>query len=331
MIVQVVSGFLLACFYVRGELGWTSVVEITREVNSGWLIRVIHGNTASFVFLILFIHFFRGLRQRSFYLWGPWLSGFLIKVLIMASAFLGYVLPWGQMSFWGATVIINLLRVLPKGKMLVIWLWGGFYVSSFTCRFFYAFHFLLPLIVIVMVVVHLIFLHFRGSSVFGGIRRFNGLMIKFSHLFSYKDIINLIGLWIILLFIIVYPDWSADPINFSTSDLSRSPIHIQPEWYFLHLYAVLRSIPNKLGGLIGFFSALVIIVFLVFIKRKQAVSHIKIYNYMFWLFLATNFILLWLGIQPVEEPFIFIGQTITLLYFLYFREVFILDIYLSGF
>jgi len=137
IVIQVASGFLLAFYYVRGSLAWDSVVEITREVNYGWLLRIIHRNTASFVFVVLFIHFLRGLLQASFYLKGPWLRGWIIILLTIAAAFLGYVLPWGQMSFWGATVIINLLRVLPKGKILVIWLWGGFYVSFFTCSFFF--------------------------------------------------------------------------------------------------------------------------------------------------------------------------------------------------
>jgi len=247
---------LLACFYVRGELGWISVVELTREVSRGWALRLVHSNRASFIFFILFIHFFRGIIQSSYFLGGPWVSGWIIIVLVMASAFLGYVLPWGQISFWGATVIINLLRVLPKGKILVIWLWGGFYVSSFTCRFFYALHFLVPLITLVLAGVHLILLHYTGRRIPAGLSRFSGLFIKFGHLFSYKDLVNLIIFWFIMVFCFAHPDWSADPVNFVRSDLSNSPLHIQPEWYFLHLYAILRSIPNKLGGLLGFFLAL---------------------------------------------------------------------------
>jgi len=144
IVIQVVSGFFLAFFYVRGNGAWDSVVSLTREVRGGWILRLIHRNIASFVFLILYIHFFRGIIQRSFYLKSPWISGWVIKVLTIAVAFFGYVLPWGQMSFWGVTVITNLLSILPIGKILVIWLWGGFYVSSFTCRFFYAVHFLVP-------------------------------------------------------------------------------------------------------------------------------------------------------------------------------------------
>jgi len=195
IVIQVITGILLAFYYVRGSLGWESVIEITREVNGGWLLRLIHANTASFVFLILFIHFFRGVTQRSFYLKGPWLRGWVIIVLTIMSAFLGYVLPWGQMSFWGATVIINLISILPKGKLLVIWLWGGFYVRSFTCSFFYALHFLTPLVVLLIAGVHLLLLHFRGRSIPGGLSRSRVLKIKFSLFFTYKDVVNIRILW----------------------------------------------------------------------------------------------------------------------------------------
>jgi len=326
IVIQIASGFLLACYYVSGQLGWDSVIEITREVYGGWILRLIHGNTASFVFIILFVHFLRGLVQRSFYLAGPWISGWLIKVLVMASAFLGYVLPWGQISFWGATVIINLLSILPKGKILVIWLWGGFYVSSFTCRFFYALHFLVPLVVLVIAGVHLLLLHSRGSSVPGGIRRFWGLFIKFSHFFRYKDTVNFIIFWAIIILCFAFPDWSADPVNFIASDLSNSPLHIQPEWYFLHLYAVLRSIPNKIGGLIGFFLALFLLSTLSLVFANHRLAQFKIYNSLVWTFISANLILLWLGIQPVEDPYVFIGQLSATVYFVYFGAVFSFDI-----
>jgi len=248
------------------------------------MLRLVHGNTASFVFLILFIHFFRGIVQSSFYLTGPWLRGWVIIGLTIMSAFLGYVLPWGQMSFWGATVIINLISILPKGKLLVIWLWGGFYVSSFTCRFFYALHFLTPLVVLLITGVHLLLLHFRGRTVPGGLRRSRALKIKFSLFFTYKDVVNIRILWRLWIWALAYPDWSADPVNFVVSDLSTSPLHIQPEWYFLHLYAILRSIPNKLGGLVGFALALVLLSILMLVKRKQRLSQFYFFNYLSFYF-----------------------------------------------
>jgi len=238
-------------------------------------------------------------------------------LLTIISAFLGYVLPWGQISFWGATVIINLLRILPKGKFLVIWLWGGFYVSSFTCRFFYALHFLTPFIVLILVAFHLFLLHYSGSSVPGGIRRSNVLKVKFVHLFLYKDVVNFTLFWGIWIWALIYPDWSADPVNFVISDLSNSPLHIQPEWYFLHLYAILRSIPNKLGGLIGFALALILLASVIFVFQHISFSQWQWYNFISWRFILINLVLIWLGIQPVEEPFIFIGQVRGSLYFLY--------------
>ncbi len=313
IVIQIISGFLLALYYVRGSLAWDSVVEITREVNYGWLFRVIHSNTARFVFVVLFTHFLRGLIQSSFYLTGPWLRGWIIILLTIAAAFLGYVLPWGQISFWGATVIINLLRVLPIGKILVVWLWGGFYVSFFTCRFFYAAHFLVPFIVIVIAIVHLILLHFRGSRTPSGLSRI--IKIKFLHLFLYKDIVNLILIWFMWIWALYTPDWRADPVNFVPRDLSSSPIHIQPEWYFLHLYAVLRSIPNKLGGLIGFVLAIIILRILALVQSNQRLSRLSLYPRIAWWFISFNLVLIWLGRQPVEDPYIIIGQVITRLYF----------------
>nr|YP_009346431.1 cytochrome b [Paralongidorus litoralis]AOT84242.1 cytochrome b [Paralongidorus litoralis] len=323
MTVQVMSGFVLAMYYVGGTMAWDSVVEITREVSSGWLLRLIHGNSASFVFLVLYLHFFRGVAQSSFYLHKPWLSGWVIMALTMASAFLGYVLPWGQMSFWGATVIINLISVMPMGKQLVVWLWGGFYVSSFTCSFFYALHFLLPFLVLGMAVVHLLLLHETGSSTKMGTNPV--LKMKFTHLFSYKDAVNLTLLWGLFVWALVAPDWSADPVNFSASDLSSSPIHIQPELYFLHLYAVLRSIPNKVGGLIGFALAFTILICLAMVNSTQALSQISIVDMLAWSFLVVNIMLMWLGSKPVESPFIFMGQGLTILYFAYVLTVILMD------
>jgi len=331
IILQISSGLLLAFYYVGGVQAWDSIVEISREVWFGWGFRLIHRNNASFLFVVLFIHFFRGVFYCSYYLVGPWLRGWFIMFLTMAAAFLGYVLPWGQMSFWGATVIINLLRVLPSGKVLVIWLWGGFFVSSFTCRFFYAIHFLVPFIILIIVIGHLLLLHFRGSSVPGGIGASPRLKIKFGHLFLYKDIVNVRGMWIMWLWALAFPDWSADPVNFVVSDLSNSPLHIQPEWYFLHLYAVLRSIPRKLGGLLGFALALFLLTSITIVQSYQRAAQLLFLNYFSAGFILVNFILMWLGSQPVEPPYIFIGQILTVLYFSFIIYVLTLDSYLLVF
>lgn len=331
MVIQVASGVVLAFYYVGGGFGWRSVIEITREVSWGWLLRLIHMNTASFVFFILFIHFFRGFTQGSFYLFYPWLRGWIIILFTMASAFLGYVLPWGQISFWGATVIINLLRILPIGKILVIWLWGGFYVSHFTCSFFFSLHFLLPFVVLGAAGAHLILLHFRGRSLPGGLRRVNSLKIKFSSYFSFKDLVNMSLLWGIWVWALASPDWSSDPVNFVTSDLRNSPLHIQPEWYFLHFYAVLRSIPNKIGGLIGFGMAIFLLTTLVIVGFYQSLNQFCKFDLVAWGFIRVNIFLIWLGIQPVEEPFIFLGQLSTSIYFLFLMLVLSWDTLLNLF
>jgi len=321
----VASGFFLAFYYVAGVHAWFSIVEICREVWFGWGLRLLHRNNASFLFIVLFIHFFRGIIYGSYYLVTPWVRGWVIIFLTIAAAFLGYVLPWGQMSFWGATVIINLLRVLPSGKILVIWLWGGFFVSSFTCRFFYAMHFIIPLIILLVVIVHLLLLHFSGRSVPGGIRASSRLKIKFVHLFLFKDLVNVSVIWAMWLWALSFPDWSADPVNFAVSDLSNSPLHIQPEWYFLHLYAVLRSIPRKIGGLLGFGLALVLLAFISLVQSYQSISQYLFYNFFSRRFILNNIILMWLGSQPVEPPFIFIGQILTVTYFSFIFLVLILD------
>lgn len=318
IVIQVASGLILAFCYSSGSLAWLSVVEISREVYAGWLIRSIHGNTASFVFFVMFIHFFRGVIQSSFYLMLPWVRGFILILLTMAAAFLGYVLPWGQMSFWGATVIINLLRILPYGKMLVVWLWGGFYVSAATCRFFFALHYIIPFAVLIVILIHLFFLHFTGSTSFGGVNHSDRVKVKFGLLFSIKDMVNIIFIWFGLLIILRKPDLFSDPVNFLPADLSSSPVHIQPEWYFLHFYAILRAIPNKVGGLVIFFLAIFIILIFSFIQSRLSLSHLFHYDFLAWSFVFSNFILIWLGRQPVEDPFVRLRQLITLLYFSFF-------------
>lgn len=315
MVLQIVSGLILTFYYVRGSLAWDSVVILTREVSNGWLLRVIHSNFASFVFIILFLHMYRGLFFTSFYLKGPWLSGWTIILLTIIVAFLGYVLPWGQMSFWGATVIINLLRILPIGKVLVIWLWGGFYVSHITCSFFYSLHFLLPFVILLLATAHLFLLHLTGRSAPTGQRAAHSIKVKFQKLFIYKDVVNLIFLWRFWLFLLKTPDWASDPVNFVASDITSSPLHIQPEWYFLNLYAVLRSIPNKLGGLLGFGLAVLVLASLSLIFSSQKLAHVKLVPWLFWAFVRINLILLWLGRQPVEAPYIGMGQILTVLYF----------------
>lgn len=315
MVIQIASGVILTFFYVRGALAWDSVVLITREVRRGWLVRSVHRNFASFVFIVLYLHIIRGLINASFSLKLTWISGWIIIVLAIAAAFLGYVLPWGQISFWGATVIINLISILPKGKLLVVWLWGGFYVSIFTCRFFFGLHYLVPMLIIVIILVHLFFLHFRGRTVPAGVGESKGLSIKFMHLFLIKDAVNMAIVILIWLAMLAFPDWAADAENFSYADMSNSPLHIQPEWYFLHLYAILRSIPNKVGGLIAFVAALFILLGLTLVFRVIRLKQFSRFRFLIVFFISINIILIWLGMQPVEEPYVFVGQIRRVLYF----------------
>jgi len=294
-------------------------------VEFGWLIRNVHRNLASFIFIVIYCHITRGLLNSSFNLKFPWISGWLLITLTIGAAFLGYVLPWGQISFWGATVITNLIRVLPIGRTLVIWLWGGFYVSNLTCRFFYGLHYLLPLVILIIVVIHLTFLHFRGRRTPAMVCDNSVSKVKFIHYFTLKDIINCWILYLLWLVILSFPDWASDAENFILADLTNSPIHIQPEWYFLHLYAILRSIPNKIGGLIAFGAALLMPLLFSLVTRHQNLKHFNGLLVLIISFLVFNAILLWLGIQPVEEPFIKIGQRLTGCYFVTRVVIYLFD------
>jgi len=313
--VQIFSGLILSFYYSSGIEAWNSVIILRREVRLGWVIRLFHRNGASFIFLVLFLHLLRGLYFNSFALMNVWFSGYLLIVLCIGTAFLGYVLPWGQMSFWGATVIINLVSILPYGKNLVVWLWGGFYVSYLTCRFFFTIHFLLPFLIVILIMFHLTALHLRGRSSFRGIRNSSAVKFKFQELFLFKDLVNVVLIWLALIISLIYPDWLSDPVNFIISDLSTSPMHIQPEWYFLNLYGILRSIPNKLGGLIAFTAALASLLILPSLSLIQRIRIVLSFKYIFWCFLFLNLVLIWLGSQLVETPFAEIRQVLTGLYF----------------
>lgn len=238
----------------------------------------------------------------------------------MGSAFIGYVLPWGQISFWGATVITNLLSAVPYlGQTLVYWIWGGFSVDNATLNRFFVFHFLIPFIVLAIVILHLFFLHKTGSNNPVGIRR-KRFKIPFHPFFTLKDLIGFIIFFIRIIFIISYfPYYLGDPDNFSIANPIVTPIHIKPEWYFLFAYAILRSIPNKLGGVIALIMSILILIFIPFIKKRK-IKQGNQFNFLkqriFWITTRTFIILTWIGARPVEEPFIIIGQTFTVIYFL---------------
>nr|AIW64775.1 cytochrome b [Pielomastax soochowensis] len=322
LIMQMATGMFLAMHYVANtELAFNSIIHICRDVNNGWITRTIHSNGASFFFMCMYIHVGRGLYYSSFVYKYTWLIGVVIMLLTMATAFMGYVLPWGQMSFWGATVITNLLSAIPyMGETLVNWVWGGFAVDNATLNRFFVFHFMLPFIILGMIMIHLLFLHQSGSNNPMGINS-NSDKITFHPYFSIKDMVTVtIMMCTIIILSFKEPYMLSDPDNFIPANPLVTPIHIQPEWYFLFAYAILRSIPNKLGGVIALIMSISILMIMPFYNKSKfrGMEFYPINQIMFWAMVATVIMLTWIGKRPVEEPFILTGQILTVLYFSYF-------------
>nr|QIK02033.1 cytochrome b [Columbicola macrourae] len=320
LMIQIVTGLFLSFHYESSsELAFTSVMKMMNDVNSGWLIRFIHANGASLFFICLYLHVGRGIYYGSYVFWQTWLSGVLIILVLMMTAFLGYVLPWGQMSFWGATVITNLISTVPiVGDDMVIWLWGGFSVGGPTLTRFYSIHFILPFVILVLVLGHLFLLHSHGSSNPLGVD-LNSDKINFGPFFIYKDILGgvFLGLFF-MLGVLMKPDLFLDPDNFIKANPMVTPPHIQPEWYFLFAYAILRSIPSKLGGVVGLVMAILILGLLPLIYKKKGVRFHPISKLIFWFQVVNFFLLTLLGMMPVEYPFVDMGQFISVFYFVCF-------------
>nr|AJA05975.1 cytochrome b [Luehdorfia chinensis] len=322
LITQIITGLFLTMYYTANiELAFYSVNYICRNVNYGWLIRTLHANGASFFFICIYIHIGRGIYYESFNFKYTWMIGVIILFLLMATAFMGYVLPWGQMSFWGATVITNLLSAIPYlGTLLVNWIWGGFAVDNATLTRFYSFHFLLPFMILMLTMIHLLFLHQTGSNNPLGINS-NLDKIPFHPFFTFKDLIGFITmLFILILLTLTNPYLLGDPDNFIPANPLVTPIHIQPEWYFLFAYAILRSIPNKLGGVIALIMSIMILIILPFTfnKKIQGIQFYPLNQYLFWFMITTIILLTWIGARPVENPYIITGQILTIIYFSYF-------------
>nr|YP_009538141.1 cytochrome b [Adelpha bredowii]AYN60923.1 cytochrome b [Adelpha bredowii] len=322
LMIQILTGLFLTMYYTANiDLAFFSVNYICRNVNYGWLIRTLHANGASFFFVCIYFHIGRGIYYESFNLKFTWMVGVIILFLLMATAFMGYVLPWGQMSFWGATVITNLLSAIPYlGTMLVNWIWGGFAVDNATLTRFYTFHFLFPFIILMLTMIHLLFLHQTGSNNPLGINS-NLDKIPFHPFFTFKDLIGFIILISILTFLsLINPYLLGDPDNFIPANPLVTPIHIQPEWYFLFAYAILRSIPNKLGGVIALVMSILILIILPFTfnKKIQGIQFYPLNQILFWSLISTIILLTWIGARSVEAPYIITGQILTLIYFLYF-------------
>nr|AIG93725.1 cytochrome b [Monodelphis glirina] len=319
LIIQILTGLFLAMHYTSDTLtAFSSVAHICRDVNYGWLIRNLHANGASMFFMCLFLHVGRGIYYGSYLYKETWNIGVILMLTVMATAFVGYVLPWGQMSFWGATVITNLLSAIPYiGNTLVEWIWGGFSVDKATLTRFFAFHFILPFIILALVIVHLLFLHETGSNNPTGINP-NSDKIPFHPYFTIKDILGLTLMLLILVSLAMFsPDMLGDPDNFTPANPLNTPPHIKPEWYFLFAYAILRSIPNKLGGVLALLASILILLIipLLHTSNQRSLMFRPISQTMFWLLTANLLTLTWIGGQPVEQPFIIIGQLASILYF----------------
>nr|YP_009524402.1 cytochrome b [Echinoecus nipponicus]AXR86898.1 cytochrome b [Echinoecus nipponicus] len=322
LMIQIATGLFLAMHYTAHiDLAFSSVAHICRDVNYGWLLRTMHANGASFFFICLYIHIGRGIYYGSYMIMHAWLIGVIILFLTMATAFLGYVLPWGQMSFWGATVITNLFSAIPYiGTDLVQWIWGGFSVDNATLTRFFTFHFLFPFAVAAASMIHILFLHQAGGNNPLGISSQMD-KIPFHPYFTFKDIVGFIVMFCILLILsLLNPYILGDPDNFIPANPLVTPPHIQPEWYFLFAYAILRSIPNKLGGVIALVASVAILMILPFTHTSQfrSLTFYPLNQIMFWFFIAILILLTWIGARPVEDPYVLTGQILTMAYFSFF-------------
>nr|DBA43713.1 TPA_asm: CYTB [Bombus melanurus] len=321
LMIQIISGLFLSMHYCPNiNIAFYSISNIMKDVNSGWLIRLIHMNGASFYFLIMYIHIARNMFYYSFKMFQVWSIGVSILFLSMATAFLGYVLPWGQMSFWGAMVITNLISAIPYiGQFTVEWIWGGFSINNDTLNRFYSLHFILPFIILLMVFIHLMILHISGSS--NPLHsKMDVYKINFHPYFSIKDLITLIFIFMMFMFInLQYPYMLGDPDNFKMANPMVTPVHIKPEWYFLFAYSILRTIPNKLGGVIMLFMS-IFILYLIPIINLNNLKNNKFYFFnkiMYWWFINIFIMLTWLGGQMIEYPYTNLSMIYTFLYFFY--------------
>nr|ABO30895.1 cytochrome b [Chelon labrosus] len=319
LIAQIVTGLFLAMHYTPDTASaFSSVAHICRDVNYGWLIRNMHANGASFFFICIYLHIGRGLYYGSYLYKETWNIGVVLLLLVMMTAFVGYVLPWGQMSFWGATVITNLLSAVPYiGDSLVQWIWGGFSVDNATLTRFFAFHFLLPFVILAMTLVHLIFLHETGSNNPLGLNS-DAEKISFHPYFTYKDLLGFAILLTALASLALFaPNLLGDPDNFTPANPLVTPPHIKPEWYFLFAYAILRSIPNKLGGVLALLCSILVlmVVPILHTSKHRSLTFRPLTQFLFWVLVADVVILTWIGGMPVEDPYIVIGQVASLLYF----------------
>uniref|UniRef100_UPI0031F3FAF1 cytochrome b n=1 Tax=Zygnema cf. cylindricum TaxID=3142258 RepID=UPI0031F3FAF1 len=327
LIIQILTGVFLAMHYTpHVDLAFLSVEHIMRDVTGGWLLRYMHANGASMFFIVVYLHIFRGLYYASYT--SPrelvWCLGVVLLLLMIVTAFIGYVLPWGQMSFWGATVITSLASAIPVvGDSIVTWLWGGFSVDNATLNRFFSLHYLLPFLIAGVSILHLAALHQYGSNNPLGINA-SVDKIAFYPYFYVKDLVGWVAFAIFFsIFVFYAPNLLGHPDNYIPANPMSTPAHIVPEWYFLPVYAILRSIPNKLGGVLAIALVFVCLFALPFLNTSyvRSSSFRPIHKKLFWLFVADCLLLGWIGSQPVEAPYVTIGQLASLGFFVYFAMI----------
>lgn len=324
LVIMILSGIFLAMHYVpHVDKAFDSVERIMREVNFGWLIRYIHMNGASMFFIVVYLHIFRGLYYGSYK--SPrellWILGVVILLLIMATAFMGYVLPWGQMSFWGATVITNLFSAFPGGESIVQWLWGGFSVDNPTLNRFFALHYLLPFMIVGVVMLHMVSLHQFGSNNPTGLDSKKKDKIPFHPYYTIKDLFGLgVYLCIYAFFVFFAPNFFGEPDNYIQANPLVTPPQIVPEWYFLPFYAILRSIPSKIGGVLAMFGAVFTLMVVPWLDRHPVRSgrYRPIFSKLFWVMVVNAIVLGWIGAKPPEGVYLWIGRVATAYYFIHF-------------
>nr|YP_010131893.1 cytochrome b [Coelioxys fenestrata]QQD78154.1 cytochrome b [Coelioxys fenestrata] len=322
LLIQLISGIMLSMHFCPNTmLAFKSIIHIIKDVNSGWMVRNIHMNGASFYFLFIYLHISRNMYYQNYSSYHVWNMGILIFLISMMTAFMGYVLPWGQMSFWGATVITSLISAIPYiGQMTVEWIWGGFSINNATLNRFFSLHFIMPFIILFMVMLHLFFLHLKGSNNPLGNNN-NIYKIPFHPYFSLKDLLGIYIVTILFIFFVIkMPYILSDPDNFTPANPMNTPNHIKPEWYFLFAYSILRCIPNKLGGVIALLLSILILFIMPLLMNYKMKSN-KFYpfnQYMYWIHMNSFITLTWLGGQLIEYPYIFLNTIFTNLYFLFY-------------
>ena len=322
LVIQILTGIFLAMHYSADvSIAFSSVTHILEDVNYGFILKYLHANGASAFFICVYIHIARGLYYGSYLRFHLWASGISIFLIMMLTAFIGYVLPWGQMSFWGATVITNFVSAIPYiGNDVVQWIWGGFSVSNATLNRFFSLHYLFPFILALLVVIHIVLLHESGSNSPIGINS-NSDKVPFHSYYSYKDAYGFVLLFMLLSVLVFYaPNVLGDPENYIKANPLVTPVHIMPEWYFLFAYAILRAIPNKLGGVIALVLSILVLAVLPFVHTSnlRGLSFRPLGKFLYWSFMMNFILLTWIGSKPVEDPYIFIGQISSIFYFSYF-------------